>query len=692
MSFVSSSDSAAIPSDCSKMINSIQENTNPLIISIDVENNFIYVGFKSVTKKVAAAEYSDCFRNIDGLIKDQIYYIGNIKINYYDSKSVSKGITGNAVAATSVAPTRTPSTTRSATTARSPRSAATTTTRSAATTTTRSAATTTTRSAATTRATPNSNSATPSTTRSATTKAPAAKAESSEKTAVNVNSLVAFRGYKYFADDSGKRSNIYATSKGIVYLQRPSFGGIFTDYFFPDKKLGNVTSEPAGNFIDLDASVEKAIGTETFNKLSGKIIDDSEKIAAPSAEKELKVAGEDGKEVATGMTIDERGYIRPSANKSEKIGTIDKTGKISMYDPKNYSASTRKALGTTAAQIHNTQATNGTIRSLAKVDNKGYADPTAKRTAPVIATRTTPAATNRTTTRTTTPTNRNNATVTTRTNSSRIVANPGTGSPGTPIVGLGNRSTSPAVPTPGKNPVTTNPGTGTTPSLSACQRSCQSSTGYTPPTAGMVTPTVVTSSQSEYNNCVKVCAAGGGTPGTPGYGNPGGIGGGKNPGGSSPGTGDTGNGAGGNAASQGGNCAAGNADVGPCSCDISLGSFTGDCTNTPGVAGAKPQYKTFSCKSSGGSTKSLSYSWVPNVVNCDGQDKNGCKKEGSKCTLTDNALKCDIEKNSGKNDGKQKCEQDKTTLVCDWGKCVKEDTNKKPAKAPATKNKKKKSK
>jgi len=201
--------------------------------------------------------------------------------------------------------------------------------------------------------------------------------------AAKAEKIVDYRGYKYVALDNGKRTNVYATSKAIIYLQRPSFGGILTDYFWPDKKIGNVTAAPAGNFIDLNADAEKAIGAELFDQLNGMRIDDNGRIVAPSAEKELKVAGQNGEEISTGMTIDGRGYIHPSDNLEETIGTIDKTGKISMYDPSTYSAATKASLGSVANLIQNTQARGGVISDLTPVKNGGYASPN-KSTSPSL--------------------------------------------------------------------------------------------------------------------------------------------------------------------------------------------------------------------------------------------------------------------------------------------------------------------
>ena len=645
MGFVSASNSVAMPSDCNKMIGSLSANMNPLMISMDMENKFIYVGFKDSTKKVAAFEYADCLRNIDGLIKNQIYNIGNVKINYYDSKpsvsNIYSGITGNVVATTT--PTaRTTSTPRSTTTR-----------------------TTTTRTAVTTPAA------------AASALAKNAVSSGAAKTELNVDNIVDFRGYKYFAGNSGKRSSVYIKKEGTIYLQRPSFGGIVTDYFFPDKKLGDITSEPAGNFIDLDVSVEKSIGTELFSKLNGKMINDAGKVVSASASKELKIAGPDGTDIPSGIMIDGRGYLHPKNNPSETIGTIDKNGKISMYDPATYASATKASLGSVASAIHNTQATNGVIKSLAKVSTDGYSSPISRATTPSSAIGTTSPSTIRTT--------------------------PGTGTT-TPVTSTTSpRNTSPTIGT--TSPGTTPPKTTTptpTPTIS-CATRCAQSTGYDPSTITLLgftqAPTPEqTAAQNQlrtnYETCVNNCNANGVTspglpvtkPGLPGSGTPSkpGIGGGTSPGGGSskPGTGSKPSpGTGGSS----GSCVAGSAAI-PCGCSTPSVGFSGVCSSGMSsiTIGGKfvPQFKTFEC--AGGK-------WITGVINCEGYDANGCKKvEGATaCDPNGAPVPCVVPggDEEPETSGVQKCVQDATTQECKLSTCAAKENEKKPALAAATKKK-----
>jgi hypothetical protein len=57
------------------------------------------------------------------------------------------------------------------------------------------------------------------------------------------------------------------------------------------------------------------------------------------------------------------------------MGEMDKTGKVSMYDPSTYSSSIKNSLAKTADLIHNTLAENGKINDLTKISNDGYASP-----------------------------------------------------------------------------------------------------------------------------------------------------------------------------------------------------------------------------------------------------------------------------------------------------------------------------
>jgi hypothetical protein len=615
-SFVSASNSVAMPSDCNKMISSFSSDITPLIISIDVENKLIYVSYKDSTKKVGAFEYADCFRNIDGLIKNQIYQIGNVKIKYYNSKSsVSMGITGNVVAPATGAtpPTRT---TRGTTTI--------------------------TRSAATTRTSPSTSSANNAKTTTV-----------SGNKVVKVDKVVNFRGYKYVSLDDGKRSNVYVNKEGKVYLQRPSFGGIVTDYFYPDKKLGVVSVEPAGNFIDLDSSASSFVGANLFDELNGKMIDDNEKIVKASASKDLKIAGTNGEEVASGIIIDGRGYLRPKSNPKETIGEMDKTGKVSMYDPSTYSSATKASLGNVANQIHNTKAANGVLKDLTKIGSDKYATPPTKTSSPSLIKTATgnPPSTSRTTTLPI-----SNPSQTSCSNSCRSKYN----------ISNINQSDESALAEIQTNInsclqacVSSSSTTTPTPSTqyTACQKSCAQSTGYNLGSGDSYSLAVILPGQAEqqkaYNQCVQLKCSSSGTPGigspgtpsrpgtSPGIGSPGG-------GSSKPGGGTTKPGSGSKPGSgTGGSCIPGSAAK-TCGC----GSTPSNCLSSK--VSWPPKYETYACRTG----LDGSADWVLDVSNCD--NIAGECKLGSTCTNVGASDSC-----SG---GVKLCEKNPDGK-CSWSKC-----------------------
>jgi|SRR3989339_735435 len=194
----------------------------------------------------------------------------------------------------------------------------------------------------------------------------------SSASASKIDGVVKFRGYQYFAYSDGERSEIYINKNGEVNLQRPSFGGMLTDYFVFDKKIGIVSADPAGNFILLDSTLKDFIGEELFNQIDGREISENGLVGEQAESVELTI-NTNGVAVPTGIIADGRGYLRPKNNLKETVGTIDKTGKISMYNPSSYSTASKTSLSRVASQIQNTRATRGTITDLTKVSSEGWA-------------------------------------------------------------------------------------------------------------------------------------------------------------------------------------------------------------------------------------------------------------------------------------------------------------------------------
>jgi hypothetical protein len=186
-----------------------------------------------------------------------------------------------------------------------------------------------------------------------------------------IDGVVKFRGYQYFAFSNGERSGIYIDGNKEIYLQRPSFGGMATDYFVFDKKIGIVNNDPLGNFILLDSSLKDFIGEYLFSQIDGREITEEGLVGEQTESVELMI-NKNGNQIDSGIIIDGRGYLRPKNNLKETIGKIDKTGKISMYNPSSYSSSIKTSLAKTADLIHNTKATNGKINDLTKISNDGY--------------------------------------------------------------------------------------------------------------------------------------------------------------------------------------------------------------------------------------------------------------------------------------------------------------------------------